>query len=650
MNKRKLLSMILAGMMVASALAGCSNGKTEFVEKPTTTASEVTAQTETIEAVEAKQEIVSFTDKDKDGNTITLSPIYDNDGTTIIAGYILSAKDSKGAPLTAEQYKLLNSVVKAARKDNTGLVIKNGTGDLIPLQTYSDMQGNIIAMVDSLDLDGDKDVTELLKIEKKMDGNGISKVMASYTTVKLKTEKGKTYIIDGDKKTEVKTVDSKNTEVAKKEQTEVKKNEAKKETAEKKESTTKAGQSTTKAGQTTTKDDDDEIDEEQIILKKNQQAEAGSSNVTMSKGLVTITGKADEEYDYVITSDTDVWHGQIVVKMPNTSKCSIRFENVNISYNKGNVIQLIDTSINSDRTFLEKEITSTDDALDNELQNVSENDNAPNISLSFPEGTSSSFVSEAKSYTGIMYNESKLTIKGNGKVKFESKINSENCICSTKSITVKNVDMTLLTAQNTNTSALAPGTGSAKGIFSYSKVKVESGHLTVKANGDGIRCNRFICEDGTVYVSSSACDAFDTDNEISILGGNVKAYATEKSIFKVRRINAGKTLKENDTFRITGGTVYGEGKKATKLQSKTSQDTVVCQVLSTTPDIKTYGTRGIITVKSGDKKLVSTTNKCTTVLYSSSSVSKDKAYTMSANGKTAGISFEKSVGSASVKA
>lgn len=655
MNKKQLMAMVMAGIILASSFVGCSKN-VDFVENSTTAAAEQVIQTETIEAVKPSEEIVSFTDKDKDNNIMTLSPIFDNDGETIIAGYILSAKDKAGKALDANSFKLLGSVVKSVKNGKTAAVVKDAKGELIVLETYSDLNGNIIAMVDSLDLDGDKNVTEILKIVKKMDANGVSKVMADYTTVQLKTEKGKTYIIDGDKKTEVKIVDSSNTEVAKKETEETKKNEIKKEEAKKKKPTTSTtapsgeSDSSTTAPSDTTKPAND-LDEEQIVLKKNGKAVTGAKkNVAIEDGLITITGEADKEYEYEITSDTDLWHGRIVIKMPNTAKCEIKIKDVNISYNKGNVIQIIDTSVNSDRTFLEKEITSTDDALDNELQNVSDADNAPSVALSFTEGTSSSFVSEAKSYTGIMYNESKLTIRGNGKVRFESRVNSENCICSTKSITVKNVDMTLLTAQNNNASTLAPGTGSAKGIFSYNKVKVESGKVTVKTNGDGIRCVRFICEGGMVDVSSSACDAFDVDNEITISGGRVNAKAFEKSIFKVRRVNAGKIRTgKNDTFDINGGTVFGEGKKASAVQSSSKQNSITCSILSTTPE-KTYGTRGKIALKKDGTSVTSASADCTTILYSSSSIDSSKSYVMSAGSKSANVSFSGKVGKASFKA
>lgn len=654
MNKSKrYIAFVLSITFIVGCLVGCTGSKkNEFKQLPTESASEATVPTETLPAIKPSEEIVSFTSEDKDSNEITCSPIYDADGESVIAGYILSVKDKNGKDLTAKEFPLLNSIVKALPKDKSAEISFDQDGKLVSIESFANEKGDIIAIKDVLDLDGDKNVNEYLRVTKKADGNGLTKVMVEYINVQVKKEKGQIVVIDGDKKVVVKTVDSENKEVAKKEEQEVKKNEIAKKDAKTSTSTTKKNTESTTKKKTDNKDDNKEsttnsttalektdID---IVLLKNSKAECKSSNVDIENAKVTI----HEEGDYLITSQTDDWHGKIVVKLPNTAECSIRFEDVKISYDQGNIIQIQDTSIDTDRTFIETEAVSSDDVVDNELLSISENDHAPNVSLSFPEGTRSEFISSANSYTGVLYNESKLTIKGNGSVKFESIRNRDNCICSTKSITIKNCAVSLITANNMSTEKPA-GNGSGKGIFSYNKVTVDSGSLTAKVNGDGIRCSRFICNGGTVDVKSSACDAFDTDNEITINGGSVTAYATEKSVFKVRRVNAGKQKEgKNHTFDINGGTVFGAGKKSTPVQSSSTQASLNASIRSTDPQ-KTYGTRGVISIKNNGTEIASSSVSVTTLIYSSGSVSKTKAYKMTANSHSADFAFNGKVGTAS---
>ncbi len=398
----------------------------------------------------------------------------------------------------------------------------------------------------------------------------------------------------------------------------------------------------------------EESKETVITLKANGKATSTDKKVSIDSsisdgGKVTINSPGD----YTIKSDTKSWHGQIIVKLKNTESADIRLENVNISTTNANAIQIIDASINSDRSFIEADVSSgtggagdTDNALQDKMKEVSKQDHAPNVSLSFPTGTSSSFSSNSKSISGVLYNESKLTIKGNGKVEFELKQNRNNAIASTKSVTFKNVDATLITPMNASTSSL----GSARGIFCYSKVNVESGSLNIKSNGDGIRCEEFNSVGGKTTITSSASDGIDTDDAINITGGNVTVVALEKSCLKVRRVNnqeklnegskkvkADDCIKKNEhTFKINGGTVIAMGKNITTLKSvKSGQDTskqasIVCK------SVKAKGSEEakkpiLFTVK-GSVVIESSTQICYIFLYSSPSVDSSKEYTVSSKG------------------
>lgn len=386
-----------------------------------------------------------------------------------------------------------------------------------------------------------------------------------------------------------------------------------------------------------------------INLLKNGNAECKSSNVTVdapsvfqTDGIVYI----EKGGDYVITSSTEEWHGQIVIKLANTESANIRFENVNISTQKANAVKILDTNIKTERSFIETEISSgssagdTDNALKDEMKEVSKNEKAPNVDLSFPTGTTSTFTTNSGAASGIIYNESKLTIKGNGTVNLKDnpkKVN--NIICSTKSVTFKNVTANLTTSNQ--------GTGSttsAKGIFSFSKVYVESGTLNINSYGDGIRCEEFNSSGGKTSINSVNSDGIDADDGIIITGGTVDATALNKSCYKVRRVNNQEkidandpTVKESDgvtkathTFKIDGGTVTGEGKNITTVQKASKQASITCR------SVKSAGSEEAkkllqFTIK-GDGVNVTSPDKCIKYLYSSPSVNKAKEYTVSSKG------------------
>lgn len=402
-----------------------------------------------------------------------------------------------------------------------------------------------------------------------------------------------------------------------------------------------------------------------INLTKNGNAECKSSNVTIGHSGLEGTVYIEKGGDYIITSSTDEWHGQIVINLANTESANIRIENVNITSQKANVIKILDRSITTERTFIEADASSgtaggdTDNALRDEMKEVSKNDKAPNVDISFPTGTSSSFSTSANSLSGVIYNESKLTIKGNGSVNVSATKNRNNAICSTKSITFKNVTANLSTAANDSPSALS----SARGIFTFSKVYVESGTLNIKSNGDGIRCEEFNSSGGTSSITSSAADGVDADDAINITGGNVTVIGLEKSCLKVRRINnqekidAGdKTVKASDgvtksthTFKIDGGTVIAVGKNITTVQKASKQASITCR------SVKSAGSEEAkkaikFTIK-GTGVNVTSPSTCIKYLYSSPSVDRTKEYTVSSSGyasKT--VSFSGTVGDVRIEA
>lgn len=645
---KKIIAVFTAVSVMACCFAGCS-GKDEPAADTTVSTTVTTTTQQAVSAVDvsksAEQEIISFTGTDKDGNTLNLVPVFDNDGKTIIAGYITSVTNQAKQLLNANQYKLLNCVVGASLADGKIVLDTDKNKNLVQIESYSDMQGNLVCIRDTKDLNKNKNTAEFIKIISGIDSNKIKIYMAfaaagkKYQTVTISSENKKFYMTDNGKKTEVKVVNALNTAVSRTVSKDANDNKKKSKTTTTKKKTDKKGK--------TTAPSDGYIN---IKLLKNRAAECNSPNVTLSTGKVVITKGGN----YKFTSSTDNWHGQIELRLSNTEKAELRFEDVKISNDSENILRIIDTSITSDRSFIEAEAmagTAADDA----IKEVADNDKAPNVDISFPTGTKSIFETSVNSYTGVIYNEAKLTIKGNGSAQINSTRNANNCICSTKSITVKNVRLSLTTAQNASTSNLAESTGSAKGIYSYSKVIMESGSLNIKSNGDAIRCDSFTSNGGTTTVKSSACDGIDADDAIVLSGGTVKSVALQKSCFKVRRVNntekgynKGIRPGKGDTFKITKGTVIGESKKITTVQKASTQASITCKAQKAGKGTAAAAEESKVPIKFNISGLKKSENECIKFLYSSSGVKAGKNYTVTGGKEPGKVTWNGKVGTAEI--
>lgn len=547
-----------------------------------------------------------------------------------------------------------SSAVDAGAEKTSAISQEESTANKADADTDNPSENTLVA--EKKESTTAKGETTSSSVTSTTDKKGIQQTTTNKTTTKKSSSKTTA------KKTTTKKSSSKTT--AKK--TTTKKSGSK--TATKKATTKKSNAASTTAAtknNTTTAPASTEI---KINLTKNGNAECKSNNVTIdapsgfeTQGTVYI----EKGGDYVITSNVDTWHGQIVIKLANTESANIRIENVNITSTKANVIKILDRNITAERTFIEADASSgtaggdTDNALRDEMKEVSKNDKAPNVDLSFPTGTSSSFSTSANSLSGVIYNESKLTLKGNGSVNVSATNNRNNAICSTKSITVKNVTANLSTAANSSPSALS----SARGIFTFSKVYVESGTLNIKSNGDGIRCEEFNSSGGKTDITSSAADGIDADDAINITGGNVTVKGLEKSCFKVRRINnqekinAGdKTIKASDgvtktthTFKIDGGTVVALGKNITTVQKVSKQASITCR------SVKSAGSdeakKAIKFTIKGTGVNVTSPSECIKYLYSSPSIDKTKEYTASSSGYASKkVTFDGTVGDVRIEA
>ena len=630
MNKNKILSIISVLLCVALLFCACTAGSDDTTEAGVVTRA-VEEESEA-EAVSLEAEEISFYEVTDGDYKIKISPIYKSDGKTVVAAYIISVTDKDNKEVKADKFPMLMSIVAATNTKTAIALTKDKSKNYIKINSYADENGNLLVVQDSADANKNGKKDEYLKLTKVTNDEGSTHYLLTDTVIEIVTEGKNVYAVISGKKIKVDTVDSDNKKVK---VTVEKQTALDKETAseKKKKATTTT---TTKAADT----NDKTKAYNQIILLKNGKASSTASGVTTSSNLVSITGGGD----YLITSKTSDWHGIIKLEIGADDEAELRFEDVNISYNKGSIIQIIDSSdTTTDRSFLEAEASSdvlADDTLNDTMEDLSDRESAPNVSLSFPSGTTSTFTSSANVYSGVIYNESKLTVKGNGKVNFKATTNANNVICSSKSITFKNVSAYLQSAAF----GVSEGIGGSRGIFSYGKVNLDSGSLTIETNGDSIRCTRFTQEDGTLTATSSACDGIDTESSISIYGGKATVTALQKSSFKVRRVNIqerwdnGERVSKKDCIRegrddgfyIFGGTVRGESKKVSDYKMSPSQKTIVCRTVKKTKGSATEVKKA---VKWKVGSLASSNNSCIKFLYSSSAVKRNE-YNVTVDGSS----------------
>ncbi len=638
MNLKKAMVIILAAGMIGASFVACSQNTNDEAQKAAATSAAVAAKEQSEETTQPQTEIESKVVTDKNGETTVVTQVVTKktDGTKVAysnkAQATSSSKSKKNNASSASGNA--NKTNAKGKKSANATTVKNGATKNAKTSANGEnsatkANGNEAA----------KGVTQVSNAKSsKHSADNTTKSANDSSNGKEATKS--TAKSSGSKETTKPSAKASGNNKEAKSTTKVSGgNETKKATTTTKPSTTKAP-ATTEAKETV------------ITLQSNGNASCQSEKVSINStgyGTVTINSPGD----YIIKSDVNVWHGQIIVKLKNTENADIRLENVNIATQNANAIQIIDTSIDSNRSFIEADVSSgtsgagdADNTLQDAMKEVAKQPKAPNVSLSFPTGTSSSFSTVSNNISGVLYNESKLTIKGNGKVTFESKKNRNNAIASTKSVSFKNVDATLITPANESTSALS----SARGVFCYSKVNVESGSLTIKSNGDGIRCEEFNSADGTTNIKSSASDGIDADDAINITGGKVTVEALQKSCLKVRRVNnqeklnEGKTgVKSDDginkpdhTFKIDGGTVVAMGKNITTLKSVKSGQTTSKQASIVCKSVKAKGSeeakKAIDFSIKGSGVNASSGVKCIKYLYSSPSVDSSKEYTVSSNG------------------
>lgn len=535
LNKKQKICIIAAVIVllcaVAAAIAAAQlSGREEtqeITEPVSVIVDEDDADNSVIEDTE-KGNLIEL--KDENGNTLTLIPVYDVSGSTVICGYVKSARDASGAEITDEN--IINRMV-AVTTDVNGvysITLKDGKTQFVDYYTNEN--------------------NEIIAVQSAADGK-------YYEVVTETGESGNIYMhLKADEKglpveVEIKSVDGKNSVVEKGTNKVVSQN-AGKDTAIKQPSVSSSG---TPDNENQSTDNTigfvnyDELADINVVLTKNSTAAVGldpaspvkaeaKSKAYVDNGVLYLNGNGD----YYITSDVKTWYGRIVVSLGNQGLARVRLAGVNIVSSASKAIEFIDTD-----TVINDKDTDGEVLI---YKNTASTKNNPDAVLSFVDGTYNSLSAtgnENSGGSGTVYSECKLSIKGHGSAEITSK--NKNAIHTERSLGIQNCTLTL--------SAIA-----GKGIRTKGTLDIEeAATITIRSTGDAIRCNEFIMDtdvkdangnkDRTtgstvnLYPSSGSAspttgDGIDADDAVIIRAGklNIEVVSDkEKYGIKVRRVN-----------------------------------------------------------------------------------------------------------------
>lgn len=566
MKNIKIISIMMALILICSVFASCAK---EEVSEPVSEVVEVTdaddnAAAEIDAAAQATLELT-----DADGNVLTVIPVYNSDGVTVIAGYVEAAKDKDGNALDENAYSYIKLVIALELDAENNYQIKyDENSKIVTLTALSDENGYIIAIQDSIDIDGDKDTTEYFKAVTKVDSS-------NNLFIKLdKDEKGNLINVEvKDEQDGTKTVKSSDgtTQKAKtSDQAPNAKDIPNQDSNQNNGGNNGGGNSGNNGGNSTPPEDnndgrlkpgDDGKIRIDVVLKKGGTVECNDPEVISDttsavdgvKEYTLESGKRYNDYDYryVVTSETDSFNGKLVFNFTIDEDIKVKFQDVNISSAGKTAVKFVD--------------------IDKENQKISDGENAgddntdvgsaiegaaPKVELSLV--GNNSFKAAGSGTNGTIYSECKLAIMGNGRASIDGGRNLSG-ICSTESISIKNTTLDIKSEAK-------------QGISCDKKVDIkENATININSTGDGIHCNKFeLNGNSTVNIASidsvNCADGIDANDYILINNGklNVTALTTAKYGLKVRKIIKGKP---NGRFEINGGTVSASGYYNTDLTS-----------------------------------------------------------------------------------
>lgn len=600
MKFKKTISILLAAVITATAFTACSKQEGKPAAESPSNVVEVTdaddGSKETIDTEDTTFEVT-----DKDGNILTLIPIYHSDGTTIIAGYVEAAKDKDGKSLDEKSYAYLKQVIAVEADEEGNFSIKMADDKPVTLTALVDDKGNIIALQDALDLDNDKDVTEYFKatttadsannlfirLDKDDKGNLVNvtvetKKEGNKTITQVKTNDGKTQTVN--KSTETKNLNEYHPPKKPGETT----------TKQQDETTTKkpSDENPTKPSggddnpATPNPDPEPTVDYTAIVLKKNGEIACDASNVTVSGsaatgGIEVVVEGAGDHSKYYVTSETDTFYGQMEFRFHIDEDVEVKFYDVTLNADKKTALKFTDADREKDKENDGEEI-GTGGSIGSGVEVA-----APKVELSFT--GKNSFKANGSGKNGTIYSECKLAIKGHGSATIDGGQNLSG-ICSTESMSIKNATLNITSAAK-------------QGISCDRKVTVNGGAtININSKGDGIHCNKFLYNgynttDGksTITINSlytfDCADGIDTDDYIIINGGDlfITALSDMKYALKVRKVIK---LNPKGQFEINGGLVEASGSNNSRLTSCSQSTVTVKGMQATTYTVNNYVSSG----------------------------------------------------------
>jgi hypothetical protein len=576
MTIKKITAVLLSVLLICTVFCACSSKDIDAVE--TTKAVEEVTDADDSLKVETDDESYTVELTDNDGNVLTIVPIYNSDGVSVIAGYVESAKDKTSKDLTQKEYQYIKAVVALDVDSENNCVLKYSDNKLQTIEALSDDKGYIIALQDALDIDKDKDTKEYFKVVTKLDsknnlfikldkdekGNLINVTVQ----VEEKNNKKTITVVDstGKKTTATSSTSAKNlAEVVKEKDTTT--------TTTKKSESNKNTTTSNKKEQTTSTS---KVDYVSIVLKNNGKVACDAKNVTVNEasalngGTEIIVDGAGEYNKYYVTSETGTFAGQIEFRLSVDEEVEVKFNNVSISTSKKTAVKF--TNVDSEA---DKETDSEESGVGGNSGN-SANAPAPSVELSIT--GENSFKANGSGKNGTIYSECKLAIKGHGSADIDGG-QSLSGICSTESITIKNATLNIESRAK-------------QGISCDKKVTVSTGAtINISSIGDGIHCNKFEfngseseAEDSVISIKSmnpnDSADGIDADEQIIINGGtlDVVAPTSGKYALKVRKVIKGNS---KGIFKINGGTVTASGSQNTPLQSGSQKAVLVTSTKAT---------------------------------------------------------------------
>lgn len=608
MNMKKFLSVLLVAVITATTFTACSKQQGQpAVESPSNVVEVTDADDGSKETVETEDTTFEITDKD--GNVLTLIPIYHSDGATIIAGYVEAAKDKSGKALDEKSYEYIKKVIAVEADEEGNFSIKTANDKPITLTALVDDKGDIIALQDTLDLDNDKDVEEYFKattsadssnnlfirLDKDDKGNLIN------VTVETK-EDGKKDVVDpdGNRKPVKDSKDADNLGDNSKDDDNKKDDPSSGDDS--KDDKPQGGDSQDDQPQGGDSKDDDPQGGSQgnkdsndtnpktkatnIVLKKNSQIACDASNVTVSGsaasgGVEIVVEGAGEHSKYYVTSETDTFYGQIEFRFHIDDDVEVKFNDVTLNADKKTALKFTDIDREKNKENDGEEI-GTGGSIGSGVEVA-----APKVELNFT--GNNSFKANGSGKNGTIYSECKLAIKGHGSATIDGGQNLSG-ICSTESMSIKNATLNIKSAAK-------------QGISCDRKVTVNGGAtINISSKGDGIHCNKFLYDgynetDGksTITINSlydfDCADGIDTDDYIIINGGDlfITALSDMKYALKVRKVIK---LNPKGQFEINGGLVEASGSNNSRLTSCNQSTATVKGMQATTYTVNDYVSAG----------------------------------------------------------